>query len=101
NYPPQGHQPATLRKFSIADLRPHQRASLLDQLVDRTTRLDPTQRPPMAEVATELDRWLALPAVAPAFDLSAEGARFRQQLAAELDAGDLLEQRKELALASV
>lgn len=101
NYPPQGHQPATTRRFSIADLRAHSRAAFLDQLVDRATTLEPTARPSMAEMAAELERWLALPPVPPALDLSTEAARLRQQLANELNAEDLLEQRKELALAAV
>jgi serine/threonine protein kinase len=101
NYPPQGHQPAATRRFSIADLRAHPRAALLDQLVDRATTLEPAGRPSTAEVAAELERWLALPPLPPALDLSTEAARLRQQLADELNAEDLLEQRKELALAAV
>jgi len=101
NYPPQGHQPAARRRFSIADLRAHPRATLLDQIVDRATTLEPSERPSMAEMAAELERWLALPPLPPALDLSSEAARLRQQLAGELNAEDLLEQRKELALAAV
>ena len=101
NYPPQGHQPAATRRFSIADMRPHQRSGLLDELVDRATRFDATQRPTMAEMAAELERWLELRKEAPTIDLSAEGARLRAQLAEELDAEDLLEQRKEFALVAV
>lgn len=101
NYPPSGHQPATTRKFSIADLRVHPHAALLDELVDRATRLDPTQRPTMGEIASDLDRWTALAAEPPILDLSEARARLQKQLADELDADDLLEQRKELALAAV
>ncbi len=46
-YPPQGYQAAGVAGFAIADLRPHQRAAQLDQLIDTMTRLPREQRPTM------------------------------------------------------
>jgi serine/threonine protein kinase len=101
NYPPPGHQRADVRNFSIADLRPHRHAELLDGLIDRATRPDPAARPAMGEIADELGLWLELPTVDSRLDLSAAGARLREALRAELDAQDLLEERRELAFAAV
>ncbi len=99
-YPPEGHQPASTRGFSIADLRPHAHAAALDRLVDRATRLHPDQRPTMSEVAVDLSAWAEL-GKSSAIDVSALAAQLRTKMEQEIAAEDLLEQRKELALGAV
>jgi serine/threonine protein kinase len=99
-YPPEGHQPASTRRFSIADLRPHPQAAALDRLVDRATRLQPDQRPTMSQIGADLATWREL-GKAPTIDVSGLAARLRAKLERETAAEDLLEQRRELALAAV
>jgi Protein tyrosine and serine/threonine kinase len=99
-YPPEGHQPATTRGYSIADLRPHPHAAVLDRLVDRATRLQPEQRPTMAEVAADLVAWRELGKTV-TLDVSDLAAALRAKLEREIAAEDLLEQRRELAHAAV
>ena len=99
-YPPEGHQPASTRGFSIADLRPHSHAAALDRFVDRATRLHPDQRPSMSEVAVDLHAWGEL-GQGRAIDVSALAAQLRAKMEREIAAEDLLEQRKELALGAV
>ena len=100
-FPPEGHQPAGTRQFSIADMRPHPHAALLDQLIDRATRLHPEERPSMAEIADDLRTWGTLAAEPVAVDVGDLRRRLLEQMSDELAAEDLLEQRKELALAAV
>ena len=99
-YPPEGHQPASTRGLSIADLRPHSHAAVLDHLVDRATRLQPDQRPTMGEIAADLTAWRKLGKMA-TIDVSALAAQLRAKMQREIAAEDLLEQRRELALAAV
>ena len=101
HYPPEGHQPADSRGFSIADYRPHPHASALDRLVDRMTKLRPTERPTMAQVARDLQSWTHLASEPVALDVSSIRARLREKLAAELTADDLLQQQKNQAHAAV
>lgn len=98
-YPPEGHQPASTRRFSIADLRPHPQAGVLDRLVDRATRLHPDQRPTMREIAADLATWRELGMTA-TIDVSALAAELRAKMQREIATEDLLEQRRELALAA-
>lgn len=56
-WPPEGHQPADMPKFTIAGMVTHPGAKELDDLVDRMTRLDADERPTMRSVATELEAW--------------------------------------------
>ena len=100
-FPPEGHQVAGTRQFSIADLRPHAHADALDRLVDRATRIHPEERPTMAEVASDLRRWSELADEPVALDVSGMRARLLERMSAELAAEDLLEQRKEMALDTV
>ncbi len=86
NYPlPGEHIPQGPGR--IASLVSHTRANQLDLLVARATRLDPLQRCTMAEVAVELNAWLApaVPAASPG-DLSALLARIAKADAAFIDA---------------
>jgi hypothetical protein len=99
-YPPEGHQPASTRRFSIADLRPHPHAAALDRVVDRATRLQPDQRPTMNQITADLTAWREL-GKAPTIDVSALAAELRAKMEGEIAAEDLLEQRRELALAAV
>jgi serine/threonine protein kinase len=60
NFPPEGHQSASLTGYGIADLRPHRYAAKLDELIDSMTLLAPEGRPSMAQVARDLRSWLRL-----------------------------------------
>jgi hypothetical protein len=101
SFPPEGHQPATTRQFSIADQRPHAHAATLDRLVDRATRLHPEERPTMADVAADLLAWAELTAAPVAVNVGELRTRLRGRMAGELAAEDLLEQRQEMAHAAV
>lgn len=100
-FPPEGHQVAGTRQFSIADLRPHPHADSLDRLVDRATRIHPDQRPTMARVANDLHAWSELAAEPVALDVADIRTRLLERMSAELAAEDLLEQRREMALDTV
>ncbi len=60
-FPPPGQlrvdQEATSLRASVL----HERAALLEPILEYATRLDPSARPSMAEVAAELEAWLAPP----------------------------------------
>jgi serine/threonine protein kinase len=99
-FPPEGHQPAGTRSYSINDLRPHPNAAALDRLVDRATRLHAEERPTMQEVASDLEAWRDLSSAAPALDVSGLGAELRKRLEGQIAAEDLHEQRREFALVS-
>src|SRR6266511_19688 len=99
-YPPEGHQPASTRGYSIADQCPHPHAAALDRLVDRATRLQADQRPTMRQIAADLTAWRELGRTA-TVDVSALAAQLRARMQREIAAEDLLEQRRELALAAV
>jgi serine/threonine protein kinase len=101
NFPPQGHQPVTIRGNLIADYAPHPHAAALDRLVDRMTEVQPQLRPTMAEVAAELQEWGELADSPPVIDLSATRARLHESLADQLSTGDVADRRRELALAAV
>jgi len=101
SFPPEGHQVAGTRQFSIADLRPHPHADALDRLVDRATRIHPDQRPTMAEVASDLGAWAKLAAEPVAVNVADLRTRLLERMSEELAAEDLLEQRKEMAHAAV
>lgn len=99
--PPEGHQRAGTRGFEIADARPHPNAHLLDALIDSATRIHPEERPPMAAVAADLNRWLALPPETKSVDIGEIRAQLRAKMEARLAEEDTAEERKELALAAV
>ncbi len=96
-YPPHGYQPAGVVGFGIADMRPHPRAAELDRLVDATTRLAPEQRPPMAQVATDLRQWFELSGTMPPIELGDIQSRIRARLQSELVEQDLQDQRSRQA----
>lgn len=101
-YPPDGPQPADGRnKWSIRELRPDVRSAALDQLIDRATQLTPTARPTMAQFAAELRAWQALSTISPAIDIASHARRLREKMRGEIDAEDVLAERKRLALATV
>ena len=82
-YPPEGHQPAEIRGFSISESRQHPNAAVLDRLVDRMTQIHPENRPTMQQVAEELQAWLGLAREGPAFDAADAAAEIRKRLATE------------------
>jgi hypothetical protein len=100
-YPVEGHQSTAERKYSIAELRPHRYASVLDGLIDRATRADPEHRPTMEQFAAELREWRALPRDEDAFDPGDIGADIRRRLANELDQEDLQDQMVDAFTAAV
>lgn len=57
NYPPQGHQLASIAQISLLQLVAHHSAGVLDQLIERCTRYEPSQRPKMKMVFEELREW--------------------------------------------
>ena len=101
NWPPLGHQSAEDSGYRISDSRPHQKARELDQLVDRTTRLDPSARPTMRQVAADLSAWQRLTPDPLAIDVSDLRASLRAKLADEFAARDIQQERIELAQAAV
>lgn len=96
-FPPEGHQPAGTRTYSINDLQPHANAAALDRLVDRATRLHAQERPTMQEIADDLGAWHGLGSSIAAIDVSSLGAELRKKLEGEIAAEDLAEQRRALA----
>ena len=100
-FPPDGHQPAVSRGFSIADFRSHPNAQSLDQLVDRMTRLQPKDRPSMSQVVRDLGAWSALAADPVTIDVSGIRARLREKLRTKLDEEDLQQRLKDEAHAAV
>lgn len=100
-YPPEGHQPADSRKWSLRELRPDVRSGALDQLIDRATQLTPTARPTMAQFAAELRAWQQLSITGAALDVAGLAGRLRARMRGEIDAEDVQAARKRLALATV
>jgi hypothetical protein len=74
---------------------------VLDAFVDRATRIHPEERPPMAEVAADLTRWLALAPETQAVDLGEIRSQLRAKMEARLAEEDIAQQRQELVLAGV
>jgi serine/threonine protein kinase len=101
SFPPDGHQPAGTRDLSIADLRPHPHAGVLDGLVDRMTMIHPEARPTIDQVAIDLDAWLALAAEPVRVDVGQARERLRAKIEKQLAQEDLEEIWKEQALDAV
>ena len=100
NYPPQGHQRSDVTMFGIREAVGHAQAGALDRLIDRMTRPNPVERPTMAEVAGELNAWLALRVAGVTVDLSAARERLRRKLQRELAEEDRREARRDQAIAA-
>ena len=100
-YPPDGHQPAGTRGFSISDYRYDPRNGALDKLIDRATRVRPSQRPSMEEMANELITWSSISAGRRGVDVQDARVLLRSKLEGELTAQDDAESRKEMALAAL
>lgn len=100
-FPPEGHQPAGTRGFTIADFRYHSQASLIDQLIDRATRVHPEERPTMTDVAGELAAWLAMPEPLVTVNVAEARGRLRAKIDREIAAAEIVDDRKELAQATV
>lgn len=92
-FPPDGHQAASDRRFTIEELRPHPNADALDRLIDGMTRTDPVARPSMEQVSRDLAAWQLLSNESSVPDVSELAARFRAKNEAELAASDLLGRR--------
>jgi len=101
SFPPEGHQPATTRRFSIADLRPHPHSGALDRLVDLMTRLHPEERPAKDQVARDLRAWEELSKQTVQIDVSEIRSRLRIKMTRELADEDQSLERKEHAFAAV
>lgn len=83
---PPGEQYANSPAHSIGQYLWHPRLGLLDGLIERSTRMNPSERPTMAVVAADLRAWLAAPAVPPAeVDLSEVMHRLRTAARPALD----------------
>ena len=79
-WPPQGEQQASNPAYSIESFRPHPLARHLDQLIERSTRHEPSMRPSMRELSEDLRAWLSLEDDTPqqSVDLSATWSRLRE-----------------------
>jgi hypothetical protein len=97
-WPPDGHQPAATRGFSIAELTPHPNAGQIDELVDRCTRLHADERPTMRQVAADLAAWLDPPEQLGQLDLSVLRAELSRKMRAELAEANRRGEQTELAL---
>lgn len=100
-FPPEGHQPAGIRRFEIGDFRPHAFAAALDQEIDLMTRIHPEERPSKEQVARDLTAWQDLASGPVALDVSAARARLRQKLDPHIAEQETLDQRKDVAHAAV
>jgi serine/threonine protein kinase len=98
NFPPSGHQPADSAGYSLRDQRPHARAGELDQLIDAATRLNPSERPTMSQVATDLQQWQQLVQQPSTFDVTDLRSQIRKALASELETDDRRERQRGQAL---
>lgn len=58
NRPLNGHHPLDFTPAHIGSFVDHKRSHTLDRLLARATEHDPSKRPTMVEVATELQAWL-------------------------------------------
>jgi len=87
-YPVEGHQSSAVRAYSLAELRPHPKAAALDRLIDRATILEPSRRPAMAEMASELRGLMVLSDASISFDPGDVGTEIRRRLADELAGED-------------
>jgi hypothetical protein len=100
-FPPDGHQVAGTRGLSISDLRPHPHAAALDRLIDRMTLIHAEMRPSAAEVAAELDAWLALRAEPVQVDVQSARQRLRAKMEQRLALEDVHDGWREQAQAAV
>lgn len=101
NIPPPGHQPASAAPHRIADYRPHPKAVLLDELVDRATLFDPGSRPSVEELAADLDVWASIQPDQAAFDMNEAASAVRSALSDEIATAERIERWKEAAYKAV
>jgi serine/threonine protein kinase len=101
NIPPPGNQPASAAPHRIADYRPHPKAALLDELVDRATLLNPGSRPSMEELAADLDAWASIQPDQAAFDMNEAASAVRLALSDEIATTERVERWKEAAYKAV
>jgi serine/threonine protein kinase len=101
SYPPEGHQAAGVAGFNIADVRPDARSGALDRLIDRCTQLPAKQRPTMAEVVSDLERWLEMSVAPEPLELGDLQERLRSALAADTAAYDRAAELKAAWIAAI
>jgi hypothetical protein len=96
-WPPAGEQHADNEAYSLRQYRAHARLREIDELLARCTRLTPSDRPSMQQVANDLAAWLAMEDVPNGLpDLSAYGKQLREAAAPEIserERRDRLEER--------
>ena len=63
-YPLPGHQRIDVSGLTLSAFVTHDRAVLLDPLIERATSVNPSVRPTMSEVARNLQEWLREPTTA-------------------------------------
>jgi len=97
-FPPEGHQGIQQRDFLLSTLRPHPFAAELDRLIDRMTLMNPSDRPSMNEVSTDLSGWLTLKSDSRKPVAAGILERLRLGLQEELDKRDLQDRRRQTAL---
>ena len=97
-FPLPGYQPPS-DQTSVGAIRPHANAHLLDEVIERATRVDPVARPSMAQFARDLGAWLELPepdqALSELADLAAE---LRAAAGPSLSADEAANRRKAATL---
>lgn len=86
-WPPPGNQVRGNSGYAVGNFRSHINSHLLDDLIERCTKLLPDDRPTMASVAEELGAWLALEQSTeqPQRDLAELVLRLARVAAPELD----------------
>ncbi len=100
-YPPAGPHSLSRHGTSLGEWLNHPLSHILDQLIDRMTRDDPLDRPSMAEVRQELERWLLLSAEPVTVEVRDAAAQVRASLAGEIAAQEKRTTQRELAIAAV
>lgn len=101
NIPPPGHQPASAAPHRIADYRPHPKAALLDELVDRATLRDPGSRPSMEDLAADIEVWASIQPDQAAFDMSEAASAVRSALNEDIATTERIERWREAAYKAV
>ncbi|MCB9858464.1 MAG: protein kinase [Phycisphaerales bacterium] len=96
NYPLQGEMRADTPQLRLSTYCPHPRAHVLDLLIERSTRHNPSQRPSMSAFASELSAWLTVQDVTPTISDASNLAREYQTV---FEVQKRNEQQRELLIA--
>ena len=92
-YPLQGELRSDVKQLRLSTYVLHDRTYVLDTLLDRATRTDPSERPTMAVLASELDMWCRPPSREQSPNLSSLQDRVRAAIASSERAKDVAERR--------